>query len=201
MCFETLFLTLSNSSLQQTLALVCASTSAFAPQPSAFVSKALSASIPTVDNLGNNLAVKSLLLNVESSGLLTKVARSGLLSKAQEAGISLSKLEPLLQLAADNPEILVLVEAAGPELLPLLPTLVDLAPPVLPLLALAISIPAPVIGGAGLASAAAAFVAVGIIPDDTVVEVAAQTLIVGVLGLTVPVLSLAASAVIGKLTK
>jgi len=107
----------------------------------------------------------------------------------------------LLQLAADNPEILVLVEAAGPELLPLLPTLVDLAPPVLPLLALAISIPAPVIGGAGLASAAAAFVAVGIIPDDTVVEVAAQTLIVGVLGLTVPVLSLAASAVIGKLTK
>ena len=82
-----------------------------------------------------------------------------------------------------------------------MPTLVDLAPPVLPLLALAISIPAPVIGGAGLASAAAAFVAVGIIPDDTVVEVAAQTLIVGVLGLTVPVLSLAASAVIGKLTK
>ena len=52
-----------------------------------------------------------------------------------------------------------------------------------------------------MASAAAAFVAVGIIPDDTVVEVAAQTLIVGVLGLTVPVLSLAASAVIGKLTK
>ena len=55
--------------------------------------------------------------------------------------------------------------AAGPEILPLLPTLFDLAPPVFPILALTISIPAPVIGAAGLASAAAAFVAVGIIPD------------------------------------
>ena len=71
--------------LHQTLALVCASTSAFAPQPSAFVSKELSASAPVIDNLGSNLAVKNLLLNVESSaGLLTKVAKSGLISKAQE---------------------------------------------------------------------------------------------------------------------
>jgi hypothetical protein len=111
--------------LHQTLALVCASTSAFAPQPSAFVSKELSASAPVIDNLGSNLAVKNLLLNVESSaGLLTKVVKSGLISKAQEASISLSKLEPLLQLAA------------GPEILPLLPTLFDLAPPVFPILTL-----------------------------------------------------------------
>ena len=183
------------------LALAVATTSAFAPQPAAFRAKTpLSATTPVVDNLGNNIAVKNLLLNVEQSKLLSKVAASGLLSNAQAAGISLSKLEPLLQLAAENPSILVLVEAAGPELLPLLPTLVELAPPVLPILALAITIPAPVIAGAGLASAAAAFVAVGIIPDDTVLEVAAQTLIVGVLGLAVPVASLAGAAVIGKLT-
>jgi hypothetical protein len=140
--------------LHQTLALVCASTSAFAPQPSAFISKELSASTPVIDNLASNLAVKNLWLNVESSaGLLTKVAKSGLISKAQEAGISLSKLKPLLQLTA------------GPEILPLLPTLFDLVPPVFLISALAISIPAPVIGATSLASAAAAFVAVGIIPD------------------------------------
>ena len=104
------------------IALAIATTSAFAPQPAAFRAKTpLSASprAPVVDNLGNNIAVKNLLLNVEQSKLLSKVAASGLLSNAQQAGISLSKLEPLLQLAAENPSILVLVEAAGPELLPL----------------------------------------------------------------------------------
>lgn len=184
---------------------MCASTSAFAPQPASFtVSKPLAASsLPgaEVDPYGNNVAVKKLLMDVESSGLLTKVAQSGLLSKAQAAGISLTKLEPFLALAAENPEILVLVEAAGPELLPLLPTLVDLAPPALPLLAAAISIPSGVIGGAGLASAAAAVAAVVVIPDDTVAQVAVQTLIVGVFGLAVPVAAAVGSTVIGKLTK
>eukprot|EP00545_Synedropsis_sp_CCMP1620_P009973 CAMPEP_0119012544 /NCGR_PEP_ID=MMETSP1176-20130426/6896_1 /TAXON_ID=265551 /ORGANISM="Synedropsis recta cf, Strain CCMP1620" /LENGTH=197 /DNA_ID=CAMNT_0006965527 /DNA_START=41 /DNA_END=634 /DNA_ORIENTATION=- len=188
-------------------ALACASTSAFAPQPSSFATRSTSSlaasTLPgaEVDSTGNNVAVKKLLVGIESSGLLTKVAKSGLLSKAQDAGISLSKLEPLLALAAENPEILVLVEAAGPELLPLLPTLVDLAPPLLPLLANVISVPSGVIGGAGLASAAAAVAAVIVIPDDTVAQVAAQTAIVGVLGLAVPVASLVGATVIGKLTK
>lgn len=198
--------TLLQHSLFAPLALACASTSAFAPPQTsgvAFKPLAAASTLPgaEVDSTGNNVAVKNLLLNVESSGLLTKVAQSGLLSKAQAAGISLSKLEPLLALAAENPEILVLVEAAGPELLPLLPTLVDLAPPLLPILATAITVPSGVIGGAGLASAAAAFAAVVAIPDDTVAQVAAQTLIVGIFGLAVPVASLAGAAVIGKLTK
>jgi hypothetical protein len=180
---------------------VVVAASAFSPLPSNVGTKTrLSANAPVVDNLGNNIAVKNLLINVEQSKLLSKVAQSGLLSKAQEAGVSLSKLEPLLKLAAENPSILVLVEAAGPELLPLLPTLVDLAPPALPLLALAISIPPPVIAGAGLASAATAVAALGAIPDDTVLQVAAETLIVGIFGLAVPVVSLVASAVLGKLT-
>lgn len=185
-------------------ALACASTNAFAPQPSVGATKPLAAStLPgaEVDSVGNNVAVKNLLLNVEDSGLLSKVAKSGLLSKAQKAGISLSNLEPLLALAADQPDILILVEAAGPEVLPLLPTLVDLAPAALPLLATAISVPPTVIGGAGLASAAAAAAAVIAIPDDTVAQVAAQTLIVGIFGLAVPVASLAGSAIIGQLTK
>jgi hypothetical protein len=60
-----------------------------------------------VDSIGNNIAVKELLLDVENKQLLSKVAASGLLSKAQKAGITLSSLEPLLDLAAGNPDILV----------------------------------------------------------------------------------------------
>jgi hypothetical protein len=77
--------------------------------------------------VGSNLAIKNFLLNVESSaGLLTKVAKSGLISKAQEEQDSRrswhfsSKLEPLLKLAT------------GPEIIPLLPTIFDLAQPVFP---------------------------------------------------------------------
>jgi hypothetical protein len=154
-----------------------------------------------VDYLGNNIAVKNLLEEVESSGLLTKVAQSGLLSKAQEAGLTLSKLEPLLALAATNPDILVLVEAATPETLPLLPKLVQLAPGALPLLAQAITIPPIVLQGLGLASLGAAAGAVVLIPDDTVLEVAGQTLAVGVLGVVAPAASFIGAAVLSKLLK
>lgn len=152
-----------------------------------------------VDPLGNNMAVKTLLEDVESSGLLTKVAKSGLLSKAQEAGVSLAKLEPLLALAADNKDILILIEASTPELLPILPKVVELAPAALPLLVTAVTIPSGVLSAAGLGSLAAAVGAVVLIPDDTVLQVAAQTLAVGVFG-AAGVAALAGSAVLGKLT-
>jgi Protein of unknown function (DUF1118) len=153
-----------------------------------------------VDTVGNNVQVKELLLKVEKGQLLSKVAASGLLSKAQDAGITLSKLEPLLALAADNPDILILVEASGPEVLPLLPTLVDLAPGALPLLAAAVGIPSAVLSAAGVAALAAAGGAIYIIPDDTVVNVALQTLAVG---LAVPTAgaALIGGAILGKLTK
>jgi hypothetical protein len=153
-----------------------------------------------VDSLGNNVAVKNLLQDVEASGLLTQVAQSGLLSKAQEAGLTLSKLEPLLALAAENKEILILVEAATPEVLPLLPKLVELAPGALPLLATAISIPPSTLSALGLASLAAAVGAVVVIPDDTILQVAEQTLAVGLLG-AAGVASLAGSAILGKILK
>jgi Protein of unknown function (DUF1118) len=151
-----------------------------------------------VDVLGNNLKVKALLEKVQNDGLLSKVAQSGLLSKAQEAGVTLSKLEPLLELAASNPEILILVEASGPELLPLLPTIVDIAPGALPLLATAISVPSPLIGAAGLAVIGAAVTACSVIPDDSVFNVAVQTLIVG-LSLPAAVASFAGAAILGQL--
>lgn len=154
-----------------------------------------------VDDVGNNVAFKNLLLEIEESRLLSQVASSGLLSKAQEAGVSLSKLEPLLKLASDNPDILVLVEASGPELLPVLPTVVKLAPPALPLLASAISIPPGLLQVAGLASIGATVFILQTIPDDTVVNVAAQTLAVGLLGIAAPVASFAGAKILSELTK
>ena len=184
-------------------ALAAATTSAFAPAPGAQQSVvSLRASLADqVDTVGNNVAVKNLLEDVESSGLLTKVAQSGLLSKAQEAGITLSKLEPLLALAAENKDVLILVEAATPELLPILPKVVELAPGALPLLATAVTISPGTLQALGLVSLAGAAGAVVVIPDDSVVQVAAQTAAVGVLGVAVPAATFIGSAILGKLTK
>lgn len=54
---------------------------------------------------------------------------------------------------------------------------------------------------AGLASLAAAVGIVVTVPDDTAVQVAAQTLAVGVLGLAAPAASFAGAAILGNLTK
>jgi Protein of unknown function (DUF1118) len=187
------------------LALLAATATAFSPVgthlPRRTTTVARHAALAEeVDSVGNNMAVKTLLINVESSGLLTKVAQSGLLSKAQEAGLTLSKLEPLLAIAAENKDVLILVEAATPEVLPILPKLVELAPGALPLLASAVTIPPGVLSVAGLGSLAAAAAAVVLIPDDTVLEVATQTLAVGAFG-AAGVASLAGSAILGKLLK
>lgn len=154
-----------------------------------------------VDAIGNNIAVKDLLSKIEESQLLSQVAKSGLLSKAQAAGISLSKLETILGYVADQPELLILVEASGPELLPVLPTLINLAPPALPLLAAAVSIPAGAIQAAGLASLVAAAGIVVAVPDDSATLVAAQTLAVGVLGVAVPAASFIGGSILGQITK
>ena len=188
----------------ETIALFVSVSSAFVPQQKFAKSPALYAKSGVygaeVDSVGNNVAVKNLLEQVESQRLLSQVAASGLLSKAQKAGISLSKVEKLLEIAADNPDILILVEASGPELLPLLPQLVNLAPGALPLLAAAVSIPPGVIGIVGVGALAAAAGAVVVIPDDSVTNVALQTLIVG-LSLPAAAAAFAGSAVLGQLTK
>ena len=193
-------------SLYAYVALLCSLSSAFVPvaQRTPFSQRSItlqSASLADeVDTVGNNVKVKELLLKVENERLLSKVAASGLLSKAQDAGIKLSNLEPLLALAAEYPDILILVEASGPEVLPLLPGLVDLAPGALPLLASAVGVPPPVIGSLGVGALAAAAGALYVIPDDSVTSIAAQTLIVG-LALPAAAAAFAGSAILGKLTK
>jgi hypothetical protein len=94
----------------------------------------------------------------------------------------------------------VLVEASGPELLPLLPKIVDLAPAALPLLAAAVSVPPSALTAAGLGLLAGAVGAVLAIPDDSVASVALQTILVGT---AVPgaVAAFAGGAILGKLTK
>jgi len=187
-------------------ALLWPSIQAFAPATTprqSFVAKPLAAStIDTeVDAIGNNIAVKSLLSKVEQSKLLSQVAQSGLLSKAQKAGISLSKVEELLAIAVEFPDVLILVEASGPEVLPLLPKVVELAPAALPLLSVAVGIAPSALQAVGLASLAAAVGVVVVVPDDTAVQVAVQTLAVGVLGVAAPAASFIGATVLGKLTK
>jgi hypothetical protein len=178
---------------------LCSFSAAFAPATQ-FTSRSTSLNVALdqeVDKVGNNVAVKELLEKVQREQLLSKVAASGLLSKAQKAGITLSKVEPLLAAAAEYPELLVLVEASGPELLPILPTIVDLAPGALPLLATAVTLPTAAIGFVGIAALAAAGGAVYFIPDESVVDIAAQTLIVG-LALPAAGAAFAGAAVLGK---
>lgn len=132
-----------------------------------------------VDATGNNIAVKNLLSQVEETKLLSKVAQSGLLSKAQASGVTLTQLEPLLKLAASNKDVMIILEAAAPEALPLLPKIVDLTPTALPILAAAIQISPGTLQGAAVLSLAAAAAGVAVIPDDTTLQVASQTLLVG----------------------
>mmetsp|Transcript_58434 Transcript_58434/g.123955 ORF Transcript_58434/g.123955 Transcript_58434/m.123955 type:complete len:206 (+) Transcript_58434:114-731(+) len=192
-------------------AFMASTAAAFAPAAQQSMSSALQATAnraapgaaitSKVDSTGNNIAVKNFLESAEATKLLSKVAQAGLLSKAAAAGITLSKLEPLILAAAEKgilDEVLVLTEAAGPDILPLLPTVVDLAPQALPLLALGLDLSPTVLQGAALASVAAAFAIVTVVPDDTVVQVAGQTLAAATLGLAVPVASLGGAFVLGK---
>ena len=149
-----------------------------------------------VDNNGNNVAVKNLLDKMQNDEFLSRVAESGLLSKAQAAGITLSKLEPLLQLAAAHPDILILVEASGPELLPVLPIVVDLAPFALPLVGASL----PVLGALGVVVVFAAVSACAVLPDDSLLTVALQTLIVA-LALPAASAAFAGAALVGNLKK
>lgn len=181
-------------------ALLATSVAAFTPAGTTRVGVSLNAfSAPEVDSTGNNLAVKELLGKVESTRLLSQVANAGLLSKAQESGVSLTKLEPLLKLAAENKDVMILLEAAAPEALPILPKVVDLAPSALPLLGTAIGIPPAALYAAAAASLGAAGAGVYLIPDDTVLAVAAQTLLVGTLGVAAPAASVVGATVLSKI--
>lgn len=179
--------------------LFASNASAFAPTPKSRVSVSVQAK-PLVDNNGNNIKIRDLLSKVDSSNVLTKVADAKLLSNAQASGITLSSLEPLLRAAGGNQEVMILLEAATPELLslPILPKVIEFAPGALPLLGNLVQIPTVALQLGGIASLASAAAAVTLIPDDTILQVAAQTLLVATLGLVIPVVSVGGSVVLSK---
>ena len=96
-------------------------------------------------------------------------------------------------------EVLILAEAAGPEILPLLPGVVEYGPKALPLLAIALDFQPSTLQALALGSVAASYGVVSVIPDDTVLEVAAQTIAVATLGVVVPAASLVGATVLGKI--
>tara|TARA_B110000305_G_scaffold207089_1_gene238418 strand:- start:921 stop:1400 length:480 start_codon:yes stop_codon:yes gene_type:complete len=110
----------------------------------------------SVDDFGNNKIVKETLSSPSTKNLLSALSSSGLLSKAKKAGIKLSTLEPLLKEAGKNPDLLILVEAASPELLPFLPKIVSLAPAAIPLLAALVGVPSTALFGVGAGAVGAA---------------------------------------------
>eukprot|EP00591_Stephanopyxis_turris_P013106 CAMPEP_0195529678 /NCGR_PEP_ID=MMETSP0794_2-20130614/32308_1 /TAXON_ID=515487 /ORGANISM="Stephanopyxis turris, Strain CCMP 815" /LENGTH=200 /DNA_ID=CAMNT_0040661031 /DNA_START=94 /DNA_END=696 /DNA_ORIENTATION=- len=169
-----------------------------------FVVRALPSEAPVqqTDSVGNNIAVKNLLSTVQDTGLLSQVAQVGLLSKAQGAGISLSKLENLISIAPPKliPEVLALVEAGGPEILPILPKVIEIAPGALPLLATLITVSPGTLSLGGAAALAATAAALAILPHDSVVSIAECTVAVATGGAAAGA-SFVGSAVLGKITE
>ena len=143
--------------------------------------------------------VSTTLSTVEETRLLSKVARLGLLSKLEKAGLKLSDIEPLLVLAEKEGLIGALGEV-NDDLLPLLPTLVGLAPAGLPALGLVLNTPPAAFYGLAAASAAAG-VAVTQLPDDSVGIVALQTFVAILFGGILPVVFGGLGVATSKLSK
>eukprot|EP00629_Pelagomonadales_sp_RCC1024_P012745 CAMPEP_0119272930 /NCGR_PEP_ID=MMETSP1329-20130426/9189_1 /TAXON_ID=114041 /ORGANISM="Genus nov. species nov., Strain RCC1024" /LENGTH=189 /DNA_ID=CAMNT_0007273049 /DNA_START=17 /DNA_END=583 /DNA_ORIENTATION=+ len=123
---------------------------------------------------------------VNDSKLLTKVAKTGLLSKLDKAGYTFADAEPLLVFAEEN-GLVGLLGDINDDILPLLPTLVSLAPLALPLLSLALAVPSVACFAAVPVSLAGAFFVTSL-PDDSVTDVALQTFLAIPLATLFPVL-------------
>ena len=127
-----------------------------------------------------------------------QTAQLGLLSKLDRAGVKLSTLGPLLK-QADSLGALKLVEGKGEQLLPLINLAVDSAPALLPLAGGVVNGgPTPLLFAA-FASLAAAVAVIGLVPDDSVTNIALQTLLAVPLGAIVPGAALVGAGVLSKL--
>ena len=120
------------------------------------------------------------------------------MSKLDKAGVKLTTLGPLIK-QAEKLGALSLVEGKADQLLPLLNTAVDLAPALLPVAKGALSAgPTPFLLLA-VASFVSALAVVGVIPDDSVSNVALQTLLAVPLGAIVPGACVVGAGVLSKL--
>jgi phosphate/sulfate permease len=123
-----------------------------------------------------------------------------LLSRLEKAGFTLSSAAPLLK-KADELDALGVLEASSDKVLPLVATAIELAPSLLPLAATLLKTPPSTLLVGALASAGAAAGIVLAVPDDSVTNIAIQTLAVVPLGLILPGALTIGSVVLGKLSK
>ena len=107
------------------------------------------------------------------------------MTRLENAGFSLTTAAPLLIFADDN-DLLGVLEASSDKVLPLIAQAVDLAPGLLPLAGVALKTPPAVFFGAAAASAVAAAGAIFLIPDDSIVAIAAQVALAVPLGVLLP---------------
>ena len=132
--------------------------------------------------------------------VLTKTAQLGLLSRLDKAGFKLSTAKPLIK-KADELDVLGVLEASSDKVLPILAKVIDLAPGLLPLAAPVLNTPPTVLFGTGLASLAAAFAVITLIPDNTVNDVALQTVLVIPLATIIPAVTFIGGGILGKISK
>ena len=87
---------------------------------------------------------------------------------------------------ADENDLIGVLEASSDKVLPIVATGIELAPALLPLAKVALKLPSTTLYAGALASIAAAGAAVYLIPDDSIVEIAAQTALAIPLGAILP---------------
>jgi hypothetical protein len=122
----------------------------------------------------------------------------GLLSRLENAGFTLSTATPLL-VKADELDLIGVLEASSDKALPLLAKGIEFAPALLPLAGVALKAPPTALFGGAAASFSAAAGAVYLIPDDSIISVAAQTALFVPLGLVAPAALGVGGVVLSKL--
>jgi len=142
--------------------------------------------------------VEKAAASLSNNKILTRTAQLGLLSRLEKSGFTLTTAIPLLK-KADELDVLGYLEGSSDKLLPLIATAIDLAPAALPLVGATLKVGAPGLLLGAVASAGAAAVVLGLIPDDSVTNVALQTALAVPLGAIVPGACVVGAGVLSKL--
>ena len=100
---------------------------------------------------------------------------------------------------AEEQDLLGVLEASSDKFLPLIASAIELSPSLLPLAATALKAPPSAFFGGATASLAAAVAVIALVPDDSVANVALQTLIAVPLGAVLPVALGVGGVVLGKI--
>jgi hypothetical protein len=109
-----------------------------------------------------------------------------LLSRLDKAGLTISSAKPILKVL-DDKDVIGLLEASSDKYLPLVAKAIELSPSLIPLAAVALKTPPTTLYGGAIASVAAAGALIAVLPDDSVLSIAAQVAIAIPLGVILPI--------------